>query len=252
MPQKSRNREPVKKHSLKFWIAVVTVVLVSAALLFLASPFFSVREVIITGDDRVSQADIRARLGVNNATNLLFLNTGNARSRIMENLFIGDVFFQKDLPGRLYVHVHERRLSAYVEHMPGRYLFLDDMGRVLDERSYRIEPLPVLEGFHFTRFQIGEILEVPDDASFAVVVRYAQLLNHHGLIGRVSSMNVSDPENVRINIYNIEFNVGGLHRADEKVSTIVEIIDVLPNAEVIRAFGDLREIRPEFFFEILQ
>ena len=243
--------------SRRFKIVTVIGVVALVVLLFLVSPIFSVQEVIISGQLRVSDADIRSRLDVNNTTNLLFLNTNAARRRIMENLYVGDVVFQRVPPGRLYVTVHERRPAAYVEHMPGSFLLLDDFGRVLEVRSYGTnqlltEHLPVLVGLEFTRFRLGEILEVPDEVSFGTVVQYAQLLNQHGIINQVSHMNVADPSSIRILIRYKEFDVGDVMGADEKVRTIAQILEETPEIENLRGFVEIRQGRNEHFFKILQ
>ena len=236
----------------RFRIATAIGVVTLAVILFLVSPFFSVTEVVVTGYNRVSRTEIITMLGVDSSTNLLFFRQSAARQRVMENLYIGDVIFERALPGRLYVMIQERRLTAYVEHMPGSFLFLDDTGRVLEIRTYFAEPLPVLVGLDFTRFRLGEVLEVPDTVSFGAVVQYAQLLNTHGLIHQVSHMNVSDSENIRIMIGHKEFNVGGIIGADVKVRTIVEILEVLPNPELMRGFATIRHNSFEHFFEIMQ
>jgi cell division septal protein FtsQ len=175
----------------------------------------------------------------------------------MQNVYISDVEFERVTPGRLYVTVTERRLTAYIfiEHT-GSFLFLDEYGRVLEIRTFFDEPFPVLEGLHFTRFQLGEILDVPDTAAFNVIVQYAQLLNHHGLIHYVSHINVSDASNIRIRIYNIEFNVGGVTNADEKVRTIVAMLESMREEglypELLPGFVDMSDTAPEYFFTILQ
>ena len=237
--------------SLKFKIAVGVGTVALAVLLWLASPFFHMRELEITGNMRVSPEEIRHRLGVDSSTNLLFFNTRAARRRVMENFYIGEVYFTRSLPRRLHIEVRERRLTAYVEHM-GSILFLDDHGRVLEVRSFVTETLPFLEGLNLTRFQLGELLEVPDPVAFSAVFLYAQLLNQYRLIERVSYINASDSSNIRIIMYNIEFNVGGISQADEKIRTLVEILDNMPNLGTVAGFMDMREIRDEYFFQILQ
>jgi len=236
----------------RFRVAAAFGILILAVILFLVSPFFNVEEVIIIGYNRVPRSDIVTRLNVTDTTNLLMLNTTAARRRVMENLYINDVTFERVWPGTLYVFVQERRLTAYVEHMPGSFLFLDDSGRVLDVRTYFQEPLPVLVGLDFMRFRLGEVLEVSDNISFSSVVQYAQLLNLHGLIHQVSHMNVSDPDNIRIMIGYKEFNVGDIVGADVKIRTIVAILEEMPNPELMRGFATIRHNSSEHFFEILQ
>ncbi|MCL2372536.1 MAG: FtsQ-type POTRA domain-containing protein [Defluviitaleaceae bacterium] len=238
--------------SLKFKIVLGLGAIAFGLALFLASPYFNIREIEIAGNYNVSQAEILAKLDFGNNTNILFANLSAARRRVLENFHIGYVSIQRDIPGRLYVTVQERRVVAYIEHVPGSFLSIDDQGRVIEVRSYFTEPLPVLEGVQFNRFVLGELLDVPETYSFRTVVLYAQLLNQYDLIHRVSHMIVSDPYNVRIMIGNIEFNVGDAAGADEKIRTVVAILDSLPNAEDMRGFAYIGHNQNEHFFVILQ
>lgn len=233
----------------RFKVALIICGTILAFILVLVSPFFSVTHIVIQGNARVSQSDIRERLG--NPGNIFMLNTRQARDRIMGNLYIGDVTFRRDFPDRLYVTVFERRLSAYVFHM-GNYLYLDDFGRVLEVRSYISEARPVLQGLDFQRWQLGEVLEVANDIDFAAVVLYTQLLSTHGLIYSISHINVSDPSNIRILVNYLDFHVGGVMDADEKVRTMKEILNELPDAARMRGFVNLQQIQPLFFLELLQ
>jgi len=234
----------------KFKIAAVISGVVLVIAIALVSPIFYVQEVVVQGNNRVTDSEIRASLALSSTSNILFFNTDDARRRVMSNLYIGNVTFRRSLPGRLYVTVFERRPSAYVEHPPGTFLFLDEYGRVIDVRPYLIEALPLLEGLQFTRWQLGEILEVPDETDFAAVVHYTQLLITHDLIHRITHMNVSDPSNIRILVNYIEFHVGSVSDADTKVRTIAAMLDEIPDR--LRGFVDLQEVRSEYFFELLQ
>jgi len=235
----------------KFIIALVLCSVVLTAVLILVSPLFHIQEVVIQGNNRISTSDIKERLGVSSSSNILLLNTRNARRRIMGNLYIGDVSFRRDLPGHLYVTVFERRPSAYVMHMEN-VLVLDDFGRVLDVRTYFRETLPLLVGLQFTRFQRGEILDVSNATDFDSVVLYTQLLINYDLIHNISHINVSDPDNIRILVNYLEFHVGGDADADEKVRAIVEVLNRLPDAGRMRGIIDIRESRSEFFLNPLQ
>ena len=220
-------------------------------MLFLVSPYFNIEDVVIQGNIRVTHSDIRDRLGVTATTNILMFNTTAARRRIEANLYIDDVIFRRDLPDRLYVTIIERRLSAYVQYR-NSFLHLDDFGRVLEVRSYISESRPILVGLEFTRFQLGEILDVENAIDFAGVVLYTQLLVTHDLIHSITYINVSDPANIRILVNYLDFHVGGIADADEKVRTIAEILNELPDAGRMRGFIDMRNIQPLFFLELLQ
>jgi len=124
-----------------FKAVLIVCLLAFLAVLFMFSPIFQLNEVIVSGYGTVSNAEIRQRLDTNTSTNLLFFNTNAARSRVMENLYISDVSFTRDITNRrLYVQVRERRLAAFVEHTPGSFLYIDDEGRVLEVRHSVSQP----------------------------------------------------------------------------------------------------------------
>ena len=238
-------------HNRKFVITIIICVITFAAVVFMFSPFFYMNEIVISGENTVSQTEITNRLEVDFTTNLLFFNTRAARRRVMENLYIADVNFRRDLPGRLYVEVRERRLAAYVEHAPGSFLYIDEHGRVLEVRSFTSGQRPIVEGLNFSRFALGEVLEVPDTNAFSIATLYAQLIYQHGLVCRVTYIDVSDTANTRILVGYIEFNVGDHRGAEARVRIIAGILAEIPGVEFARGFVDLRETRGEYFFEIL-
>ena len=238
-------------YSRKFVITIIICAIAFGAVIFMFSPFFYLREIVISGENTVTRAEITNRLEADLTTNLLFFNTRAARRRIMQNLYIADVTFTRDLPGRLYVQVRERRLAAYVEHTPGSFLYIDEQGRVLEVRPFTTLPLPVVEGLNFTNFTLGEILDVPDTTAFDIATRYAQLLYRHDLVSRVTHIDVSDTANTRILVGYIEFNVGSILDAEAKVRIIAGIMAEMPDVSLARGFVDLRETRGEYFFEIL-
>ena len=236
----------------KFLIAIAGLFIFALLILvFLASPMFHISQVIINGNIRTPDEEIIGRLRVHETSNLIFFGTGAARARLMENFFIGDVSFRRQLPNILHVEIDERRLMGYVEHL-GFYLYLDDFGRVVDIRSYMDDPRPLLTGLHIRSFQMGERIDVPDTVALHAVVHYSLLLYHHELIDRVTHMDVSDTNNIRILINYWEFNVGGVLGADEKLRVIIAMLEAMPDEDMMRGFTDLRHLGPQFFFEILQ
>ena len=220
-------------------------------LVFLASPMFHIAHVIIEGNMRTPDEEIIGRMRVHATSNLVFFGTRAARSRLMENFFIGDVTFRRELPNILHVYIEERRLMGYVEHL-GFYLYLDDFGRVVDIRSYMDDPRPLLTGLHIRSFQMGERIDVPETVALHAVVHYSLLLYHHDLIERVTHMDVSDTNNIRILVNYWEFNVGGVMGADEKLRVMIAMLEAMPDEDMMRGFTDLRNLGSHFFFEILQ
>ncbi|MCL2202454.1 MAG: FtsQ-type POTRA domain-containing protein [Defluviitaleaceae bacterium] len=236
---------------MKFKVALAFCAVALGLVLFLFSPYFALREIVITGNGTVSRAEIEDSLDVVLGDNILIINTSAARRRVMENLYIDSVSFERVLPGRLNVTVRERRLVAYIEHTPGSFLFIDETGRVLEVRTFFTEPLPMVTGLQFSSFQLGERLDVPNRAAFGIVTQYAQALQQYGLSTLVTHIDVTDVHNTRILFNQVEFNVGDARDAEEKVRTMAEILNSLPDVASYRGFVDLREIASQYFLTIL-
>jgi len=93
------DNQGVAMYSRKFVITIIICAIAFGAVIFMFSPFFYLREIVISGENTVTRAEITNRLEADLTTNLLFFNTRAARRRIMQNLYIADVTFTRDLPG---------------------------------------------------------------------------------------------------------------------------------------------------------
>lgn len=218
---------------------------------FLLSPYFYIRQINIHGNDTVRESEIRTGLEMNISDNILFINTGSARRRLTENPFIADVRFDRDIPGVLNVTITERRVAAYIEHLPGSFLSVDDQGRVLAITDSRNVDLPLLQGLQFSRFALGEVIDVPNPMSFRVVAHYTQALLQHDMMHMVTHINVSNPNGIRILIQNIEFYVGDMNDADQKVRTINAILEQVPNIELMPGNVDVSALGRDFILSLL-
>jgi hypothetical protein len=234
---------------LKIALAVSGVIIAAAG--FALSPYFHITEVDIQGYETISREEIHARSGIEANTNLLFYNTKEGARSILKNPYADSAVFEKKRPGAISITIRERRVCGYVEYLRGHYLYIDENGRVLEVNTYLRESLPVVTGLKFDHFSLGEILQVEDSSAFKTVVQYAWLFNRHNMADMVSRIDVSDGTNTKIQIHNLEFNVGDDRGTDEKIRTIAEILDKLPNAETIRGFVDMKEIRERYVLTIL-
>ena len=237
-----RNKAKIKVLIAIFFVAVI---------LFAVSPAFHFTEIHVAGNQQIEDAEILIRAGLDVPVNFFLFRPGRARENIMGNHYIDRVSFNRTFPGILEIAVEERFLSGYIEYLDGMFLYMDENGRVLEVRSYMEEELPIITGLRFSNLHLGEPLEVDNPEAFSTVVTFARLLNRHGLTGIVSQLDVSDPANTRLRLYNIEIYLGDTTGANEKILTLREIVDVWPVVRYARGFLDLRELDSEYIFRNL-
>jgi len=173
------------------------------------------------------------------------------RQGIAENFYIDTVDFQRILPGTLIITVQERFVTGYVEYMEGRFLHIDEHGRVLSIAASRSADFPIITGLRFSNVRLGEVLDVENPEAFRNMVIYAQLLHINGLSDIVSQLDVSDVQNTRIRLYNVDVQLGDTRHANYKIAALGSIIEEWPAIKESRGTLYMRERSHEYIFRQL-
>lgn len=237
--------------SLKFKGVMALSTILFVGILFMLSPLFHFTYITVSGNGQIGEEEILDRAGLDQSVNFFLFGSGRARRDVMENPYIDQVNFRRIFPNTLEITVRERFISGYIEYLKGMFLYIDENGRVLEVRSYMKEKLPVITGLRFSHVRVGQVLEVDNPDAFGTVVIFSQLLNRHELTDVISQIDVSDPSNTRLRLYNIEVYLGDTNHAHEKILTLREIVDVWPVVQDVPGFLDLREPSTEYIFRIL-
>lgn len=206
--------------------ALIVVVIMAAAFLFLSLPCFFINDIEIEGNSRLTEDYIKTAMDIRDGETVIFWNAYAARSRLLENNYVDRVDISIDyMSRRVSVKIRERVLSGYVEYVDGIYLYIDDHGRVLDSATWLAERLPVVTGLEFSGFTVGEILNVDNPASFELVVTLAQLFNKYQMGSEVIKADVSKVDDIHLYIGGVDVEFGGIEDADEKIRQVMEIME---------------------------
>ena len=220
---------------------------------FFLSPAFEINDVTVTGNKKVPAGRIMSCCGLDGSANYFTFNAGEAVAAVVaSNPYVENVEITKIFPDKLEINVHERKLSGYVKYMNETYLYIDDNGKVLEVSGEILESLPVVAGLNFSRFSVGETLDVENPGSFSVLVSLSKLFAKYELDGfGIKTVDVSNPEDIHIFVNHIDVELGGIKDADEKIRTLKEILKNMPDAENIRGTLNIRKISKEYVFKAL-
>ncbi len=221
--------------------------------LLLASPLFSVSKIEVTGNIRISDDEILKIMGISPHMNIIFWDSFGAKKKLKQNTYIQSTQVETNyLSKELHIKVVERILSGYVEYIEGSYIYIDENGRVLETKTYFTEKLPVVVGLEFSKFSIGEILEVRNKASFDMVVNLARLLNKYEMGSDVVKVDVTNITDLHMFVGRIDVELGEIEHADEKVRIVKEIIENhLPDKDM-EGFLNVKDIDKPARFRPLQ
>jgi len=233
----------------KFILAVM--ILAAVSIFFLLSPFFYVTEIVVNGNLTVGGDEIIKRAGLEKKINIFLLSSKETEKKIKENFYVESAVLTKQLPSSVVVTVTERRLCGYIEYAGDMYLYIDDNGRVLEINRHKSQPLPVINGLNFDRFRLGEQLVTENPSALRSVVVYARLLVIYNLLDIISHIDVSDAQNIRMRVNNIDIHFGGTRDADEKIRTMKASLENLPDAKNIRGILYITDVSGRYIFRIL-
>lgn len=114
-----------------FSIALGLFVIVLAMYLFLASPFFKLEKLYVTGDTDYTESDVLMMSGLQLGQNLFDIDASNLVQRLKENPRIAYAGVKRRLPSGLTIELHMRETVAVLATNSGLWR-VDSEGRVLD------------------------------------------------------------------------------------------------------------------------
>lgn len=113
------------------WALVIVFFFLASVFLFLRSPFFSVKNYVINGADRVSHDEIIARCS-QKSSNIFDFDLDKAEKTILSSPWVKEVRCTRKLPDTIVIHIVERKPSAFAP-VGSKIWLIDAEGRVLQE-----------------------------------------------------------------------------------------------------------------------
>jgi len=169
----------------------------------LVADWFQVREVTVSGANRVTYEDVLERLRLQSGETLFSVNSTELVDRLKSHPWIKEATVNRGLLHTLAVTITERRPAAVLR-TPSLNLLLDEEGRVLSVLGEEDDPvLPVLVGVDPRRLIQGE-------AQSRQVARAG--IELAGLVGQAvegrPQVDAGNPENLVASVQGLRFQFG--------------------------------------------
>jgi len=230
-------RSPALRGTLRGLSAVVLAILGLG--LFLTSPAFGVKEVVVIGSAHLTAAEVTAICDILPGTNILKVPTRAIRDRLLAVPRIAEATVSRRLPSRILVEVVEREGVALLP-CQEEYAEVDAQGRPLELHRYiGALGLPVISGITVEGVTLGRPLA--DDRLRAVLVAAAAL----GTAGRqaVSEIHIGGAGELELTLYTrggIPVYLGPPTGLDAKVAAFLRILPDIKNEALEVSYVDVR------------
>ena len=233
-----------KKHK---YLGLKTAGAVLAVVIIMLSPLFDIKSINVTEMVAYSKSEICDAGDIKEGENL-FLTALTAGGRLEKDPYFKNVDISISLPSTLNVNVEERRVRGYISYM-GSYLYIDEYGLVMDSRTNFKENLPVFTGLEFSKFKVGEVLEVEREEILETVVELTQIFTLYDALEKVDSVDVKDTENITVTAGGVKVRLGQREDLDQKIRTMKEILAQLGEEE--RGTLDISDLSKPIIFKYL-
>lgn len=217
----------MKKHnrrrSLAMPVIFICLLLMAVIITLFMMPFFSIKEVRITGNEQVSEDQLRSYLSFTEGDNIFLFNKSKCKNTILDNHYIQSVNINRILPSTVEITVNEYKLRGYIPYS-GSYLYIDGEGRVLDIQKETSKSLPVVEGLKFNNVSVGEILKVDNPSAFETMVHLSKLFEKYELLSDVIRVDLTDVSDIHLYTGNVDINFGSFDDANRKLLMLIEVL----------------------------
>jgi len=203
-----------------------------------SSNFCNIEEVIIKGNDCLSEDEIFYKSGIQLGKNIFKLDLKKSIDSLKQEPRIKEVEIKRVIPNKIIISLKERKAAAIV-HIGEEYFFSTKEGIVLSkiDRPEEGFALPLLSGLEIDEIKIGEIIDKPEFRTALESINSAEVI----LPKRFCRVEILSPDDfmicnkddtlkVRVNRPEVIINKENLLReALEKIKReklLVEYIDI--------------------------
>lgn len=196
------------------------------------SRYFAIREIILYGNNQLSDRDLMRIMGIQKSGNIFAVSSEELFTRLMGSPWIQDARLRKEFPGRLMVRVEESVPSALLRDDTGLSL-IDRRGRVLEKLKGEAVPfLPII--MDPTSERAG---------AFNDALVLAAVVKDEGIAAETGTVEIGNfsqgAENITVTIRGLKARVGkGRYR--EKLARLFELEDEIKRRDINVDYVDLR------------
>lgn len=239
------DRDLIKKRKNRRIILAAIVALILLALLILNSNIFSLKTIEITGNEQMSDEEVKEYFGLTEGVNLFRFFLNHIGKKVSRDPRIENAEVYVNWPDGVKIEVKESVTVGYV-YFQGTYLCLSRDGAVVDSTYYLSRELPILKGLNVKSFSIGQVPVTEDESTFKTVMQLGSVLKKYGLTELVREMNVHDLSNIVLYTDNLDIYCGGTEDFDMKAAVIQATI---ANSKTVSGILHVEDLEKQIYIE---
>lgn len=188
------------------WTSLV-ILLIGGGVCFLLSSFFNVRNIVISGNEKITQETITSLSGIELEQNTFKISKSKVEQAIKTNAYIDSVKIKRKLPETIEIQVVERK-PAYMLTLGNAYVYMNTQGYLLEISQEKLKA-PIITGILTPEDQIqeGNRLCTEDLQKLSNVIQIMDSANNNDIGDLVTKINISNKQDYILELKSEKKNV---------------------------------------------
>jgi len=173
-------------------VLIIFAIVILAIILIFVSGIFNISEIIIEGNDKISNEQIISISQIQKGSNVFSISKKNIEKNLQQNSYINNSVIKRILPNKIKIYINERQAEYAVEYANG-YFYIDSDGHML-EISNNEQNLPIIIGMN-SEFIENDVLNNEDLKKLNMILKIMKTAKNNELDNLISKIDVSNEEN---------------------------------------------------------
>ena len=201
-------------------------ILIGTLIYILLSPLFNIKDVTVTGNNKLSGEEIISLSEIRTEENIFKTSKNDIKNRIKTNPYVENVKIRRKLPDKVEIIVVER-VATYMLPFANSYVYINNQGYMLEITSQKAN-LPIITGFSTPEENLheGERLVSEDLVKLGEVLQIIESANANGIQELITKIDISNRQDYTIMLEKEKklVHMGDVSNLSTKMSYINKII----------------------------
>lgn len=159
--KKKKKNKNSKRSKMKLIIILLILIIGVICTYLLMSPNFKIKEISITGNQKLSKAQIMSIAEVKMGDSIFSTLDIVLKVKLKQHGYIEDAVIKKIYPNKLEIQVKERQKQFQIKTETEGYINIDEQGYIIDFSVDKLE-IPTIFGMDITEKDVGSINRLTD------------------------------------------------------------------------------------------
>ena len=201
-------------------------ILIGTLIYILLSPLFNIKDVTVTGNNKLSRKEIISLSEIRTEENIFKTSKNDIKNKIKTNPYVENVKIRRKLPDKVEIIVVER-VATYMLPFANSYVYINNQGYMLEITSQKAN-LPIITGFSTPEENLheGERLLSEDLVKLGEVLQIIESANANGIQELITKIDISNRQDYTIMLEKEKklVHMGDVSNLSTKMSYINKII----------------------------